>query len=222
MGNWKLTKAQEPTALTKDVLREMRTGKPAGLSRRQLIRRSLGAGVGLWLLEVGGGGLLPPRDVVIDVLPTSILFALGLTLVVAPLTTALMASVPVRNAGVGSAINNAISRVGQPLILALLFIPITAVFWSSLSSSAPSLAEREPEVRARIQPLNPPPAELNLIDEFPIDAASTDAFHLAMLAAAGLLFAGAAVSAAGLKSGKVERADDEVAGEPELAAPALG
>ena len=63
MGNWKLTKAQEPTALTRDVLREMRTGKPAGLSRRQLIRRSLGAAVGLWLLEVGGGtvGFLWPN-----------------------------------------------------------------------------------------------------------------------------------------------------------------
>jgi cytochrome b6-f complex iron-sulfur subunit len=63
MGNWKLTRAQEPTALTRDVLREMRTGKPAGLSRRQLIRRSLGAGVGLWLLEVGGGtiGFLWPN-----------------------------------------------------------------------------------------------------------------------------------------------------------------
>lgn len=63
MGNWKLTKFQEPTALTRDVLKEMRTGKPAGLSRRQLIRRSLGAGVGLWLLEVGGGtvGFLWPN-----------------------------------------------------------------------------------------------------------------------------------------------------------------
>src|SRR6187455_3250078 len=63
MGNWKLTQSQEPTALTRDVLREMRTGKPAGLSRRQLIRRSLGAGVGLWLLEVSGGtiGFLWPN-----------------------------------------------------------------------------------------------------------------------------------------------------------------
>lgn len=63
MGNWKLTKFQEPTALTRDTLREMRSGKPAGLSRRQLIRRSLGAGVGLWLLEVGGGtiGFLWPN-----------------------------------------------------------------------------------------------------------------------------------------------------------------
>lgn len=57
MGNWKLTRAQEPRALTHEVLREMRTGRPAGLSRRQLMRRTVGAGVGLWLLEVTGGTL---------------------------------------------------------------------------------------------------------------------------------------------------------------------
>jgi cytochrome b6-f complex iron-sulfur subunit len=63
MGNWKLTRAQESQALTAEVRREMRQGKPAGLSRRQLIRRSLGAAVGLWLLEVGGGtiGFLWPN-----------------------------------------------------------------------------------------------------------------------------------------------------------------
>ena len=57
MGNWKLTRWQEPQALTREVLRELRNGQPAGLSRRQLIRRSIGASVGLWLLEVGGGTL---------------------------------------------------------------------------------------------------------------------------------------------------------------------
>lgn len=63
MGNWKLTRAQEPTALSAQARREMRNGQPAGLSRRQLIRRSLGAGVGLWLLEVGAGtvGFLWPN-----------------------------------------------------------------------------------------------------------------------------------------------------------------
>jgi cytochrome b6-f complex iron-sulfur subunit len=55
MGNWKLARWQEPTALTREVLDEMRRGSPAGLSRRQLIRRSLGVGVGLWLLEITGG-----------------------------------------------------------------------------------------------------------------------------------------------------------------------
>jgi len=57
MGNWKLAPWQEPKTLTREVLREMRHGRPAGLSRRTLLRRSLGAGVGLWLLEVAGGTL---------------------------------------------------------------------------------------------------------------------------------------------------------------------
>ncbi len=57
MGNWKLTRSQEPQALTEPVLREMRTGRTGGLTRRQLIRRSIGAAVALWLLEVGAGTL---------------------------------------------------------------------------------------------------------------------------------------------------------------------
>ncbi len=57
MGNWKLTRSQEPQALTEPVLREMRSGKTGGLTRRQLIRRSIGAAVALWLLEVGAGTL---------------------------------------------------------------------------------------------------------------------------------------------------------------------
>ncbi|CAN5525182.1 hypothetical protein BH20CHL6_BH20CHL6_10820 [soil metagenome] len=57
MGNWKLTQYEEPKTLTREVLKEMRHGRPAGMSRRQLLRRSLGAGVGLWLLELTGGTL---------------------------------------------------------------------------------------------------------------------------------------------------------------------
>ncbi len=57
MGNWKLTRSQEPQALTAPVLHELRNGKTGGLSRRQLIRRSIGAAVALWLLEVGAGTL---------------------------------------------------------------------------------------------------------------------------------------------------------------------
>ena len=57
MGNWKLTRTQEPQALTEPVLAEMRKGKTGGLTRRQLIRRSIGAATALWLLEVGAGTL---------------------------------------------------------------------------------------------------------------------------------------------------------------------
>ncbi len=57
MGNWKLTRSQEPQALTEPVLREMRRGQTGGLTRRQLIRRSIGAATALWLLEVTAGTL---------------------------------------------------------------------------------------------------------------------------------------------------------------------
>jgi EmrB/QacA subfamily drug resistance transporter len=142
--------------------------------------------------------LVPPADTLVDVLPATILFGVGLMLVVAPLTTALMASIPVRNAGLGSAINNAISRVGQPLVLAVLFVAISATFYGTLADLAPGLDTGAPVVRADVQPLNPPAAGVDATLAPAIRQASTDAFRLAMLATAGLLVAGAAVNAAGL------------------------
>ena len=66
--------------------------------------------------------LVPPVDVFIDILPFSLLFGLGISCVVAPLTSTLMGSISGRFSGLGSAINNSISRVGQPLLGALIFI----------------------------------------------------------------------------------------------------
>ena len=56
-----------------------------------------------------------------------------------PLTTALMASVPENRAGLGSAVNNAISRVGPQLAGALIFVAITAAFYANLSSRVPGI-----------------------------------------------------------------------------------
>jgi cytochrome b6-f complex iron-sulfur subunit len=63
MGNWKLTLTEQPRALTREALAQLRHGQPAGLSRRTLLRRSIGAGMGLWFLEVLGGtvGFLWPN-----------------------------------------------------------------------------------------------------------------------------------------------------------------
>ena len=83
--------------------------------------------------------LIPPLDVLVDVLPAIILFGIGISLVVAPLTSTLMGSIPGRFSGIGSAINNAISRVGQPLLGAIIFIAISATFYSALATSAPAL-----------------------------------------------------------------------------------
>ena len=93
----------------------------------------------------------------IDILPFSLLFGLGISCVVAPLTSTLMGSIPGRFSGLGSAINNSISRVGQPLLGALIFIVISATYYASLGSAA-GLDTSDPNVRHTFQPLNPPAA----------------------------------------------------------------
>jgi EmrB/QacA subfamily drug resistance transporter len=141
--------------------------------------------------------LLPPFSYVTDFLPAGLLFGIGLTMLVAPLTTALMASVPSHNSGLASAINNAISRVGPQLAGALIFIFITTNFYSYLASRQPGLDVTSPAFRKAVSPLNPStnPALANLVRD-----ASTASFHLAMLVAAALLVAGALVNALGIEN----------------------
>jgi hypothetical protein len=142
---------------------------------------------------------VPPVDVFIDILPAVLLFGLGISCVVAPLTTTLMGSVPGRFSGLGSAINNSISRVGQPLIGAIIFIAISATFYASLGTLAPGLDTASAEVRTAFQPLNPPPPSATPEQAAATIQASLDAFHLAMFVAALLLVVGSAVSWVGLR-----------------------
>jgi EmrB/QacA subfamily drug resistance transporter len=170
----------------------------------------MGAGV-LWIARVpatstpwkfvpgDGSTWLPPADFFRDLLPGQVLFGLGLAMMVAPLTTALMTSVPVRNSGVASAINNAISRVGPQLAGAVIFIAITTSFYAGLASRLPGTDPGDPAFRRVYSPLNPPATS----DPAAVEAAreqSTDSFHIAMLVSAGLLFAGAAVNAFGISN----------------------
>jgi EmrB/QacA subfamily drug resistance transporter len=139
---------------------------------------------------------LPPLSYVIDLLPASIIFGFGLSLLVAPLTTALMRSVPAQNAGLGSAINNAISRVGPQLAGALIFVFITASFYSYLATHRPGINVNDPAFRKAVSPLNPP--RIPGLNELVRDA-STASFHLAMMVGAALLIVGAIVNAIGIQ-----------------------
>ena len=151
------------------------------------------------------GSLVPPASVLIDVLPAILLFGLGISMLVAPLTTALMASVPVGNSGLASAINNAISRIGPLLATSVIFIAVSTAFYASLADRAPGVDVSAPEVRQQVSPLNPP--DLAAAPEL-VEAsrgASTDAFHLAMLIAALLCAAGAAVNWVGIQDPEPEK-----------------
>jgi MFS family permease len=141
---------------------------------------------------------LPPADAVLHVMAPLTLFGIGISLVVAPLTTALMGSVPVRNAGLASAINNAISRVGQPLVWAVLFIAMTATFYPTLGGLVPGLDVDAPALREAVQPLASVHGDVPAAVRDAARVASIDAFRLAMIVSAGLLVLGSAVSAIGL------------------------
>jgi EmrB/QacA subfamily drug resistance transporter len=165
-----------------------------------------------WLASVARpASLIPPADVYIDVLTSMLLFGVGISFVVAPLTSTLMGSIPERYSGLGSAINNAIARVGQPLLGAVIFVAISATFYSTLGSLAPELDERSPQVRAAFSALNRPRDGVSAIQVEAAARASVEAFHQAMLVAAGLLAVGAAISWYGLRdeaSGRVAAIDD--------------
>jgi MFS family permease len=162
-----------------------------------------------WRFTFGDpGSYVPPGSFFVDLLPGTLLFGLGLSIMVAPLTTALMTSVPPRNSGVASAINNAISRVGPQLAGAVIFIAITTSFYAGLHARVPQLDPNDPEVRKAYAPLNvvqpgrpPNQGETSIAPSTGAQRdASTDAFHLAVLIAAALLAAGAATNAVGIQN----------------------
>ncbi len=159
------------------------------------------AGSPPWGLDAGDPSTwIPPGGAIIDVVLGQVVFGIGIALLVAPLTTALMSSIPVRNAGLGSAINNAVSRVGSPLVSAVLFIVITATFYPTLARLAPGVDVDDPAVRQEVQPLTRVPESTEPMLADAARQASTDAFHLAMIVSAGLLVAGAAINAAGIRN----------------------
>jgi EmrB/QacA subfamily drug resistance transporter len=139
---------------------------------------------------------LPPLSYVIDLLPGGIIFGLGLCMLVAPLTTALMRSVPAHNAGLGSAINNAISRVGPQLAGALIFVFITASFYGYIATRRADINVNDPAFRKAVSPLNP---SVILGMSSLVRDASTASFHLAMMVGAALLIVGAIVNAIGIQ-----------------------
>jgi EmrB/QacA subfamily drug resistance transporter len=174
-----------------------------------------------WVFGTGSGqSILPPGDYLVDLLPAVVIFGIGLMMMVAPLTTALMTSVPRHNSGVASAINNAISRVGSPLVTALIFVAVVSSFYGAIQERVPGVDTSSPSFRQQVAPLNPPEEGADPAVVGAARQASTDSFHLAVLVAAGLLLAGAAVNALGIRNPQrpAEREPEPAPEEPALMA----
>src|SRR5688500_8611093 len=55
MSNYQVEPADKPQALTGQALKALRNAQVQGMSRRRLLRTSIGAGMGLWILEITAG-----------------------------------------------------------------------------------------------------------------------------------------------------------------------
>jgi len=95
-----------------------RVGAAAGTygARRFMTAGPLLAAIGMASLY----RLQPASSYVTVVLPGVLLFAIGMALLVAPLTTTVMTAVPDASSGIASGINNAVSRVAGLLVVAVL------------------------------------------------------------------------------------------------------
>jgi EmrB/QacA subfamily drug resistance transporter len=74
----------------------------------------IGAGLALLILATHRG------NYAVEVLPAVIVFGVGLVITVSPLTTTAMSSAPADDAGVASAVNNDVARVGGLVAVAVL------------------------------------------------------------------------------------------------------
>jgi EmrB/QacA subfamily drug resistance transporter len=72
------------------------------------------SGIGFLMLQ----RITTPTSYVSQVLPGVLVFGLGLSMTVAPLTSAILGDIPVEHAGIGSAVNNAVSRIAGLIAIA--------------------------------------------------------------------------------------------------------
>lgn len=101
----------------------------------------IAAGSGLVALAFLGLGLTAPlHEIWLVVLPLMVLFGLGMSLVVSPLSTAVMTSVADHDTGTASGINNAVARVAGLLAVATMGSLGALVFDGQLGGGATGLS----------------------------------------------------------------------------------
>jgi EmrB/QacA subfamily drug resistance transporter len=154
---------------------------------------SIVAGIGLvWM-----GRLDSDVDYATDLLPGVLVFALGLSATVAPLTTTVLGAVPQNNAGVASGVNNQVARVAGLLAIAALGAVVAARFGAVLDERAAGLPA---PVRAAVEdarPLSGGVDDRPALDR-PVEQASVSAYRAGMAVGGGLVIAGGVISLLGI------------------------
>lgn len=165
-------------------------------------------GLGPLLAAVGLALMLPLGAHVhylTDLFPALIVFSLGLSCTVAPLTAAVLSDAEESNAGIASGVNNAIARVAGLVAIAAVGAVIAGQFNSSLDSrlagvrlSAPArtaVAQARRQTLARVEP-----ARAGAVVAEAVQAASIHAFRVGMGISASLVAVGGVLGLAGIRN----------------------
>jgi EmrB/QacA subfamily drug resistance transporter len=188
------------------------------------------------LIAAGGLALMQrvgaDPDYVTELLPALVVFAVGLSLTVAPLTATVLADADERNAGVASGVNNAIARVAGLLGVAAIGAVVAAQFGSALDrrldgrplspAGRVAVAQARKQTLARVAPPGLAPRERALVARA-TEGASVSAFHLGIGIAAALVAGGGVLGLVGIVNPRryvcaAECAGGQLAGAPREAA----
>jgi EmrB/QacA subfamily drug resistance transporter len=155
------------------------------------------------------------------VLPGIVVFALGLSMTVAPLTAAVLADATASDAGIASGVNNAIARVAGLLGTSAVGAAVAASFGSDLtrrlSGTALGAAARHAVAQAKRLPLGRPEvSSLPRVQAHALgsaaEAASLHSFHVGLTAGTVLLVIGGLAGAFGVRNPRGEVAAQHCAG----------
>ncbi|MFN2617049.1 MAG: MFS transporter [Thermoleophilaceae bacterium] len=146
-----------------------------------------------------------------DLLPALVLFGIGLSMTVAPLTATVLADADAHNAGIASGVNNAIARVSALITIAAMGTLVAADFRSRLDDELGRLADRpqvasqlrrvERQPLSRVSPRGVTPGERAAVARGS-ERASVSSFRLALGVSAGLVALGGVLGLAGIRNPK--------------------
>jgi EmrB/QacA subfamily drug resistance transporter len=177
------------------------------------------AGAGMFLLLSVGVHV----HYVTEVLPGVLVFSLGLSMTVAPLTAAILAGVEQNEAGIGSAVNNAVARVAGLIATVSVGALVAAQFSSSLDrhlagrpltpSGQAAVAQAKRLTLGRPSVAGVPPREAAAI-VVASNRSSLEAFRLGIGVAGTLVITGGLIGAAAIRNPRrVVRAEQCAGGQ---------
>jgi len=159
----------------------------------------------LWFLRLDAD-----VNYLVDLLPGLLVFSVGLSMTVAPLTATVLADADDSNAGIASGVNNAIARVGGLVAIAAVGAVVAAAFGSRLDSELDDSAAARPEVAAAVERAKGQPLSAVEVRGVPEDVqasvreagqdASVDAFRVGMGISAALVAFGGVLGLLGLRN----------------------